>query len=88
LLRTQDKALDKFKVYKAEVENLLDCKIKTLRSDKGVNILANILTIFDNGIVHQQNTPYTPQQNNVIEMKNITFIDMVNVLLDRSGWFA
>ena len=69
LLRTQDKALDKFKVYKAKVENRLDCKIKTLRSDNWVNILTSILTIFDNGIVHQHNTPYTPQQNKVIEMK-------------------
>jgi hypothetical protein len=28
LLKTKDEALDKFKIFKAEVENLLNCKIK------------------------------------------------------------
>jgi len=34
LLRTKDEALDKFKIFKAEVENLLNCKIKSLRRDR------------------------------------------------------
>jgi len=35
LLRTKDKLLDYFKIYKAEVENQLERKIKRLRSDRG-----------------------------------------------------
>ena len=35
LLKTKDKALHYFKIYKAEVENQLERKIKHLRSDRG-----------------------------------------------------
>jgi hypothetical protein len=35
LLRTKNKALDYFKIYKAKVENQLERKIKRLRSDRG-----------------------------------------------------
>ena len=35
LLRTKDEVLDYFKIYKAEVENPLERKIKRLRSDRG-----------------------------------------------------
>jgi hypothetical protein len=34
LLRTKDEALDYFKIYKSEVENQLERKIKRLRSDR------------------------------------------------------
>lgn len=35
LIMTEDEAFEKFKSYKAEVENSLNLKIKTLRSDRG-----------------------------------------------------
>ena len=35
LLKSKDEALNFFKIYKAEVENQLDRKIKRLRSDRG-----------------------------------------------------
>jgi hypothetical protein len=35
LLKTKDEALDYFKIYKAEVKNQLERKIKRLRSDRG-----------------------------------------------------
>ena len=38
LLKTKDKVLDRFKVFKAESENQLDRKIKILRSDRGGSI--------------------------------------------------
>lgn len=34
LLRIKNEVFEKFKTYKGEVENLLDLKIKVLRSDK------------------------------------------------------
>lgn len=34
-LRTKDEVFEKFKSYKVEVENLLNLKIKVLRSDRG-----------------------------------------------------
>ena len=35
LLKTNDEALHYFKIYKAEVENQLERKVKRLRSDRG-----------------------------------------------------
>ena len=35
LLRNKDEAFDKFLVYKSEVENQLNKKIKRIRSDRG-----------------------------------------------------
>ena len=35
LLKSKDETLDYFKIYKAEVENQLERKIKRLRSDRG-----------------------------------------------------
>jgi len=37
------------------------------------------------GIVHEITTPYTPQQNGVVERKNRFLIQMVNSLLSKSG---
>ena len=87
LLRTKDEALEKFKLYKSEVENHLGCKIKTLRSDRGGEYFS---LEFDNfcethGIIHQSTAPYTPQQNGVAERKNRTLLDMVNAMLEFSG---
>jgi hypothetical protein len=42
LLRTKDEALEHFKIYKTEVENQLDKKIKRLRSDRGGEYLSNL----------------------------------------------
>jgi hypothetical protein len=35
LLKSKDKTLDYFKIYKAEIENQLERKIKRLRLDRG-----------------------------------------------------
>ena len=84
LLRSKDEVLNKFKIYKTEVENANDAKIKTLRSDKGgeyqfPDFCENV------GIVHETSTAYTPQQNGVAERKNRTLIEMVNAMLTNSG---
>jgi transposase InsO family protein len=86
LFRTKDEALDKFKIYKEEVEIFLDCKIKSLRSDKGGEYFNNDFHYFckNNGIIPERTAPYTPQQNGVAERKNKTLTDMVNAMLDHS----
>ena len=54
LLRTKDEALDHFKIYKAEVENQLERKIKHLRSDHGGEYFPKIFDEFceEHGIIH------------------------------------
>jgi len=87
LLRTKDEAFDHFKIYKAVVENQLDLKIKTLRSDRGGEYLANDFTKFceEHGIIHETTAPYSPQSNGVAERKNRTLTNLINAMLSNSG---
>jgi hypothetical protein len=63
LIRTKDEALDMFKIYKAEVENILGCMIQSLKSDRGGEYFNNDFDNFCeiNGIIHKRTTPYTLQ---------------------------
>ena len=87
LLQTKDEALDYFKIYKAEVENQLERKIKRLRSDRGGEYFPKIFDEFceEHGIIHERTPPYSPQSNGVAERKNRTLTDLVNAMLDTAG---
>jgi len=87
LLKTKDEALDHFKIYKAEVENQLDRKIKRLRSDRGGEYFSHEFNLFcaEHGIIQEKTTPYSPQSNGVAERKNRTLTDLVNDMLDTAG---
>ncbi|CAM8909742.1 unnamed protein product [Rhodiola kirilowii] len=83
LLHTKDEALDKFKVFKAEVELMHDL-IKRLRTDRGGEYYDHVYFQL-NGIIHETTTPYTPQQNGVAERKNRIIKEKVNSMLSYSG---
>src|SRR6266542_3487332 len=87
LLKTKDEALDYFKMYKAEVENQLDRKIKRVRSDRGGEYFSNEFDLFcaEHGIIHERTPPHSPQSNGVAEKKNRTLTDLVNAMLGTSG---
>jgi transposase InsO family protein len=87
LLKSKDEAMYFFKIYKAEVENLFDRKIKRLRSDRGGEYFSNELDSFcvEHGIIHERTPPYSPKSNGVAERKNRTLTDLVNAMLDTSG---
>jgi transposase InsO family protein len=87
LLNTKDEALHYFKIYKAEVENQLEKKIKRVRSDRGGEYFSNEFDLFcvEHGIIHERTPPYSPQSNGVAERKNHTLTDLVNAMLDTSG---
>ena len=64
LLKTKDEALHYVKIYKAEVENQLEKKIKKLRSDRGENIsqmsllsFVRCLVLFMRGRHHTHHNP-------------------------------
>ncbi|KAK8609373.1 hypothetical protein V6N13_061822 [Hibiscus sabdariffa] len=86
LLRTKDEAENVFLIYKVEVENQLDRRIKRLRSDRvgeyGSNFLKEVCE--KNGIIHETSAPYFPQQNDIAERKNRTLKEMMNSLLISS----
>ena len=62
LLHSKDEALNMFKIYKAEVENQLEKKIKIIRSNRGGEYESATFLNFctQHGIFHQTTVPYTP----------------------------
>jgi transposase InsO family protein len=77
-LNSKDEALHYFKIYKAEVENQLERKIKRVWSDRGGEYFSNIFTLFckENDIIHERTPPYSLQSNGVAERKNHTLTDL------------
>ncbi len=78
---------DKFKEYKALVDNQTDMKIKTFRSNNGGEFVSKK---FDNflhecGIQRQTSAPYTPQQNGVAERANRTIMECVRSMIPTQG---
>ncbi|GKA34493.1 zinc finger, CCHC-type containing protein [Tanacetum coccineum] len=80
LLHAKDEALDKFRIYKTEVELQQNDLIKTLRTDRGGEYYDPVF--FQSvGIIHETTAPYTPQQNGVAERKNRALKEMVNSMV-------
>ncbi|GKA18023.1 retrovirus-related pol polyprotein from transposon TNT 1-94 [Tanacetum coccineum] len=64
LLKSKDDAIDKFVLYKNEVENKLGKKIKVVRSDRGGEYVSPFTDLcVKHGIRHKFTAPYSPQQN-------------------------
>jgi transposase InsO family protein len=87
LMKTKDETLHYFKIYKAEVENQLEKKIKRLRSDRGGEYFSNEFSELSavHGIIHERTPSYSPQSNGIAERKNRTLTDLVNVMLKTTG---
>ena len=83
VLKSKDQALDCFKkiVKRAEVES--DNKLKALRTDRGGEFLSNLFSVFcdEQGIMHYTTTPYSPQQNGVVEHRNQSMVEMARCML-------
>jgi transposase InsO family protein len=79
--------LNYFKVYKAEVENQLERKIKRLRSNRGGEYFSSEFSEFcvEHGVIHKRTPPYLPQSNGIAERKNRTLTELVNAMIDTAG---
>lgn len=75
-IRTKDKVFEKFKSYKAEVENSLNLKIKTLRFNRGGEYIDSDFIKFceEHGITREMSVSYTPQQNKVTDTLSIKYL--------------
>jgi transposase InsO family protein len=67
-------------------------RIKKIRSDNGAEFKNSQIEGFleEEGIKHEFSSPYTPQQNSVVERKNRTLLDMARTMLDEyktPNWF-
>ncbi|GJX41952.1 zinc finger, CCHC-type containing protein [Tanacetum coccineum] len=80
LLHSKDEALDKFKVFKTEVELQQGSLINIFRTDKGGEYM-DTLYFQSVGIIHETTAPYTPQRNGISERKIRVLKEMVNSML-------
>ncbi|GJZ25653.1 retrovirus-related pol polyprotein from transposon TNT 1-94, partial [Tanacetum coccineum] len=83
-LNEKSQAFEAFKKFKAMVEKEKGLKIKSMRSDRGGEFLSKEFNKFckDNGIQRFLTAPYSPQQNEVVERKNRTILNMVRSMLE------
>ncbi|GJU90579.1 zinc finger, CCHC-type containing protein, partial [Tanacetum coccineum] len=79
-----DEALDKFKVFKIEVELQQRSLIKRFRTDRGGEYM-DTLYFQSVGIIHETTVAYTPQQNGKSKRKNRVLKEMVNSMFSYSG---
>jgi hypothetical protein len=82
-LKNKSKAFENFKIYKEMVENEMDSKIKCLRYDNGGEFTSKEFIDYCNshGIKRQFFVARTPQQNGVVERKNMTIHEMARTML-------
>jgi hypothetical protein len=87
LLKTKDEVFNKFQEFKAEIENLTNKKIKTLRTDNGGEYTSKEFVSFykSTGIRRELTVPHNPQQNGVSERKNRSIEEIVKALLNDQG---
>ncbi|KAD4179873.1 hypothetical protein E3N88_28464 [Mikania micrantha] len=84
MLKTKDEALEKFKNFKALVENQYRKKIKVLSTDRGGEFTSNEFKEFceKSWITRQLTAPYTPQQNGIVERRNRTVMSTTRSILN------
>jgi transposase InsO family protein len=78
---------EKFKQYKALVENEIGHKIKLLRSDNGGEFVFKKFDAFlaECEIQRQTSAPYSPQQNGVAECANRTIMECARSMILAQG---
>jgi transposase InsO family protein len=73
------------KGFLRRAQNEFGLRIKKIRSDNGTEFKNSQIEGFleEEGIKHELSSPYTPQQNGVMERKNRTLLDMARTMLDE-----
>jgi Integrase core domain len=86
LMRHKFESFEKFKKFKAEVENQFGKKIKVFRTDWGEEYLSGEFRGYlkAHGIVPQLTPSGTPQWNGVSERRNMTLLDMVRSMMSKA----
>ncbi|KAE9160380.1 hypothetical protein PF004_g31205 [Phytophthora fragariae] len=93
-MKKKAEVLEKFKKFKADMENATGRKIKRLRSDNGGEYTGRLFKEYlsKQGIRHEKTVPYTPQQNGLAERMNQSLVGMAHCMLYHEGidkkWWA
>jgi hypothetical protein len=85
LLREKSQTQDTLKRFLRRAQNEFGLRIKKIRSDNGTEFKNSQIEGFleEEGIKHEFSSPYTPQQNGVVERKNRTLLDKARTMLDE-----
>jgi IS30 family transposase len=81
-LKDKSETQETLKHFLRRAQNKFELKVKKIRSDNGLEFkIPQVAEYLEEGIKHEFSAPYTPQQNGVVERKNLTLIDMARTLL-------
>lgn len=85
-LKDKSQALERFKNFRAMVENEIDSRIKCLRSDRGGEFNSHEFNKYceKHGIIRHLSAARTHQQNGVVERKNKTVQEMPRTMLNEA----
>jgi transposase InsO family protein len=91
-LQEKSQTQETLKGFLRQAQNEFGLRIKKIRSDNGTEFKNSHIEGFleEEGIKHEFSSPYTPQQNGVLERKNRTLLDMARTMLDEyktPDWF-
>jgi transposase InsO family protein len=84
-LQEKSQTQETLKRFLRWAQNEFGLRIKKIRSDNGTEFKNSQIEEFleEEGIKHEFSSPYTPQQNGVVERNNITLLDMARTMLDE-----
>ena len=84
-MKTKDEAFEFVRDLILRLKNELPQAMRAIRSDNGTEFKNARFDAFcsDQGLEHQYSSPYTPQQNGVVQRKNRTLVEMARTMLDE-----
>jgi transposase InsO family protein len=84
-LQEKSQTQETLKGFLRRAQNEFGLRIKKIRSDNGTKFKNSQIEGFleDEDIKHDFSSPYTPQQNGVVERKNRAILDMARTMLDE-----
>jgi hypothetical protein len=85
-LQEKSQTQETLKGFLRRAQNKFRLRIKKIRSDNGTEFKNSQIKGFleeEEGIKHEFSSPYTLQQNGVVERKNRTLLDMARTMLDE-----
>jgi transposase InsO family protein len=84
-LKDKSEAKGIVKKFLRRVQNEFELKVKNIRSDNESEFRNTLVEelLDEEGIKHELSTPYTPQQNGIVERKNRTLIEAAKTMLDE-----
>ncbi|GJT02220.1 putative ribonuclease H-like domain-containing protein [Tanacetum coccineum] len=88
-LTTKDETSEILKNFIKEIENIVDKKVKIIRSDNGTKFKNKVMDDFcrEKGIKKEYSIARTPQQNGVAERRNRILIEAARTMLADSKGF-